>query len=306
MPTIQWFPGHMAKTRRLLTENLKLVDVVVELLDARIPRSSQNPEINSLVTNKPRIVLLNKSDLADENISKAWRKHFLEMGIKTLFIDSTKGKGFQDVKSAIKEAVKEKIARELAKGRRMRSVRTMVVGIPNVGKSSFINQIAGKACTATGDKPGVTRGKQWIRLNEEIELLDTPGILWPKFEDPIVGLNLAYTGAVKDDVFDTVEVTAKLIEHLKENYPTQLLARYKITSLDGTGLELLETIGRKRGCIVSGGVVDLIRISAIILDELRGGKIGKITLEKPQGAKKNEQTKNIDKTVRITDSTSES
>lgn len=278
---IQWFPGHMAKTRKILKDNLQLVDVVVELLDARIPRSSQNPEIESILGNKPKIVVLNKADLADERINKAWRSYFAELGQKTLFVDSTKGKGIQEVKQAIKSSMEHKVLRELEKGRKFRPIRTMVVGIPNVGKSSFINQIAGRASATTGDKPGVTRGKQWIRLNEDIELLDTPGILWPKFEDPIVGLHLAYTGAIKDDVYDTVEVSARLLETLSSTYPTQLTTRYKYTSLQESGHTLLEIMGKKRGCIVSGGNIDFTRASILILDEFRGGKIGKISLETP-------------------------
>lgn len=279
---IQWFPGHMAKTRKILSENLKLIDVVIELLDSRIPRSSKNPEIDSIVKQKPRIVVLNKSDLADDGISRQWSKWYAENGYKCVFVDSIKGKGINELKSQLRNLMKEKLEREKQKGRIFRPIRTMVVGVPNVGKSSFINKIAGKASAATGDRPGVTRGKQWIRINEEIELLDTPGILWPKFDDMTAGMNLAFTGAIKDDIMDTVELAAALMEKLSLLYPDALKQRYKLELSDGKpGLELLEEAGRRRGCIISGGEIDYTRIAAIVLDELRGGKIGKITLEKP-------------------------
>lgn len=280
---IQWFPGHMAKTRRLITENLGLVDVVIELLDARIPMSSKNPEIDELIKNKPKVVVLNKSDLADETVSKQWSKWYNSKGYTNIFIDSIKGKGINELKSVLRNIMKEKLAREREKGRIFRPIRTMVVGIPNVGKSSFINKIAGKASATTGDKPGVTRGKQWIRLNEEIELLDTPGILWPKFDDEQVGLNLAFTGAIKDDIMDTAELAIKLVETLSASYPKNLMERFKLNSIeDMDGLKLVEAAGRKRGCIISGGEIDYSRISSIILDEFRGGKIGRISLELPQ------------------------
>lgn len=278
---IQWFPGHMAKTRRLLAENLKMIDVVIELLDARIPRSSKNPEIDEIIKGKPRIMAFNKTDLADDKISKEWQKHFKSTGYTCIFIDSIKGTGINELKAMVNEAVKEKMDRQKQKGYVFRPVRTMVVGVPNVGKSSFINKIAGKASAVTGDRPGVTRGKQWIRINEKIELLDTPGILWPKFDDMEVGSNLAFTGAIKDDIYDIVEVAAALMERLKKAYPDKLAARYKLEQLDDrSGLDLLTLAGRKRGCLVSGGEIDLYRIAAIVLDEFRGGKIGRISLEK--------------------------
>lgn len=283
---IQWFPGHMAKTRRILTENLKLIDVVIEMLDARIPISSKNPEINELTKGKPRIIVLNKSDLADESISREWSKWYGSGGYTSVFVDSSKGKGINDFKAKLRELMKEKIEYEKEKGRIFRSIKTMVVGVPNVGKSSFINKIAGKATAVTGDKPGVTRGKQWIRINEEIELLDTPGILWPKFEDEQVGLNLAYTGAIKDDILDIAEVASKFLEQLARTYPQNIKERFKLDMLEGkSGLNLLEAAGKKRGCIISGGEIDLYRIAAIVLDEFRGGKIGRISLEKPEDIK---------------------
>lgn len=281
---IQWFPGHMAKTRRLIAENLKLVDVIIELLDARIPFSSRNPEINSLINNKPRLVAFNKSDLADEQISSQWIQWYANQGIKCILINSITGKGLNDVKTRARDLMSEKIERDKAKGKIFTPVRTMVVGIPNVGKSSFINKIVGKATALTGDRPGVTRGKQWIRINSEIELLDTPGILWPKFEDQEVGMNLAFTGAIKDDIMDTAEVAMELLYRLSKLYPKELCNRFKLEPdliKNIEPLELLEKVGRKRGCIISKGQIDYSRISAIVLDEFRGGKIGRITLEKP-------------------------
>lgn len=279
---IQWFPGHMAKTRRLLTENLKLVDVVIELLDARIPISSKNPEIDRLVSQKPRVVALNKADLADDRILEEWRNWYRTQGYTSIFIDSIKGKGIPELKNAIRELMKEKLEREKQKGRLFTPIRTMVVGIPNVGKSSFINKIAGRAIAVTGDKPGVTRNKQWIRLNQEIELMDTPGILWPRFEDPQVGMKLAFTGAIKDDILDTLELAGALLEFLRDRYPARLKERFKLEHIEEKpGHELLEMCGRKRGCIISGGEIDLYRISAIVLDEFRGGKMGRISLDRP-------------------------
>ncbi|HEX2947415.1 MAG TPA: ribosome biogenesis GTPase YlqF [Clostridia bacterium] len=280
---IQWFPGHMAKTRRLLAENLKLVDVVVELLDARIPASSKNPEIDSIVHNKPRLVVLNKSDMADEEVSKEWAKWYKSRGIGVIFADSVKGKGLNQLKDSLKVLMKDRFERDREKGRIFRPVRTMIAGIPNVGKSTFINKIAGKSVAVTGDKPGVTRGKQWIRLNPEIEMLDTPGILWPKFDDQETALNLAFTGAIKDDIIDVAEVASALAEKLSSTYPALFAQRYKLQETAGLkGYKLLEAAGRNRGCLLPGGEVDLRRIAIIMLDEFRGGKIGRITLEKPQ------------------------
>jgi ribosome biogenesis GTPase A len=281
---IQWFPGHMAKTRRLITEDLKLVDVIIELLDARIPFSSRNPEINSLINNKPRLVAFNKSDFADEQISRQWIQWYADQGIKCILINSINGKGLNDIKTRARDLMSEKIERDKTKGKIFTPVRTMVVGIPNVGKSSFINKIVGKASAVTGDRPGVTRGKQWIRINSDIELLDTPGILWPKFEDQEVGMNLAFTGAIKDDIMDTGEVAMELLHKLARLYPNELCTRFKLEPdfiKNAKPLDLLETVGRKRGCIISKGQIDYSRISAIVLDEFRGGKLGKITLERP-------------------------
>jgi ribosome biogenesis GTPase A len=280
---IQWFPGHMAKTRRMLTENLKMVDVVIELLDARIPKSSKNPEIDEIIKQKPRVIALNKSDLADETVSRQWSKWYNSQGHANIFIESVKGKGINELKAALRLLMKDKIERQKAKGRLIVPIRTMVVGIPNVGKSSFINRISGKATAITGDKPGVTRSKQWIRLNEEVELMDTPGILWPKFDDMTVGMNLAYTGAIKDDIMDITEVAAGLLEFLSHEYPKNLIERFKFKTIeDMNGFDLLKQAGRNRGCIISGGEIDLMRISAIVLDELRGAKIGRISFERPE------------------------
>lgn len=280
---IQWFPGHMAKTRRLLNENLKLIDVVIELLDARIPKSSKNPEIESIINKKPRVTVLNKADMADEKISLEWQRWFEQNGIKCVFIDSIKGTGINALKIMLREAAKHKIQKEKQRGKIFIPIRTMVVGIPNVGKSSFINKVAGRASAATGNRPGVTRGKQWIRLNNEIELLDTPGILWPKFENEETGLHLAWTGAIKDDILDKIELASLLMQKLLLLYPDELKARYKIDSSAtfSTGYDILLAAGKNRGCIVSGGEVDLNRISSIVLDEFRGAKIGRITLERP-------------------------
>ncbi|MEI6131553.1 MAG: ribosome biogenesis GTPase YlqF [Bacillota bacterium] len=281
---IQWFPGHMTKTRRMIIENLSMVDVVIEILDARIPMSSKNPEIDSLIRNKPKLVVLNKSDLSDPSINKEWSDYYFKRSQKVIFINSVSGEGISQTKSAVLSIMKEKLDRLKEKGRIFKSTRTMVVGIPNVGKSSFINRLAGKSHAETGDRPGVTRSKQWIRLDSDLELLDTPGILWPKFDDVETGLNLAFTGAIKDDIMDTSELACILLQRLNILCPEKLLERFKLTNIDSdsTGLEILEEAGRKRGCLVSKGEIDYSRISSIVLDEFRGGKIGKITLERPR------------------------
>ncbi len=279
---IQWFPGHMAKTRRLIQTNLKLVDVVIELLDARIPLSSRNPEIDSLLGSKPRVIALNKSDLSDPAHNKAWENYFVKKGMGVIYTNALTGTGLGELKGKLKQLTRKKLESAQARGRLQRPIKTMVVGIPNVGKSAFINKIAGKASAMTGDRPGVTRTQQWVRINPEIQLLDTPGILWPKFEDAEIGQNLAFTGAIKDEIMDTAELAAKLLEKLVGIYPEKVKERYKIAEPEGkSGLKLLEEAGRKRGCLVSGGEVDLYRIATIVLDEFRGGKIGKITLELP-------------------------
>lgn len=287
---IQWFPGHMAKTRRVISEHLKLVDVVIELLDARVPQSSRNPEIDSILKDKPRIIALNKSDLADPKQNNKWKDYFSKQGISVIYTNSITGLGLGEIKGKLKQLTRKKLESAQARGRMQRPIKTMVVGIPNVGKSAFINKIAGKASAETGDRPGVTRSQQWVRINPEIMLLDTPGILWPKFEDQLTGLNLAFTGAIKDEIMDTTELAVKLLEKLSVTYPEKIKERYKLENLTGKkGVDLLEEAGRRRGCLVSGGEVNFNRISVILLDEFRGGKIGKITLEIPLEEAKHEK-----------------
>jgi ribosome biogenesis GTPase A len=290
---IQWFPGHMAKTRRVISENLKLVDVVVELLDARIPQSSRNPEIDSILRDKPRIIALNKSDLSDPEQNKKWKNYFAKQGISVIYTNAITGMGLGELKGKLKQLTRKKLQSAQARGRMQRPIKTMVVGIPNVGKSAFINKIAGKASAETGDRPGVTRSQQWVRINPEIMLLDTPGILWPKFEDKLTGLNLAFTGAIKDEIMDTTELAARLLEMLAVMYPERIKVRYKLEDLnDKKGFDLLTEAGKRRGCLIAGGEIDLNRIAAIVLDEFRGGKIGKITLEIPPEEAKYEKTDN--------------
>lgn len=284
MKNIQWFPGHMAKTRRAITANLKLVDAVAEIVDARVPLSSRNPEMDRLTAGKPRIILLNKCDLADEKSTQKWVSYFGNMGVTALAVDCKSGKG---LKSFIPE-VKTKTLKELMEKRRKNGmsgapIRLMVVGIPNVGKSSLINRLAGAKRAKVEDRPGVTRIKQWVKLGNNVELLDMPGVLWPKFEDQSVAIKLAFTGAVSDDILDIETLAMKLLVFLKENYPQSLTERYGIEYSDGeTGLELLEKIGRKRGMMVSGGEVNTERASITVIDELRSAKLGRITLELPE------------------------
>ena len=283
--TIQWFPGHMAKTRRLIRENLKLVDLVVELRDARIPYSSANPEIDSLIQNKPRVLLLNKSDLADAAITQSWCDHFRAEGINALAVDCRSGKGLRRFTSEVMEVLSEQIERRRAKGITGIVVRMMVVGVPNVGKSSLINRFGGKR-TKVEDRPGVTRGKQWVRIDSGMEFLDMPGVLWPKFEDQTVGENLAITGAVKDDIIDLESLSCRLLQRMRENYSHLLMERYRFAAEElgenTEGYELLEIIARKRGMMMSGGQVNTERAAIAVLDEFRAGTIGRISLETPQ------------------------
>ena len=279
---IQWYPGHMTKTRRMMEENQKLIDIVVELLDARIPLSSRNPAIDEIFPNKPRLVVLNKSDIADSKITNEWEKYFANKGLNVRSISSVSGKSLNEVFTACKEILKDKIEHDKARGLVNRPIKMMVVGIPNVGKSSFINKLSGKKSAITGDRPGVTRGKQWIRLANSFELLDTPGILWPKFEDISVGEKLAFTGAIKDEIMDLEEIACRLLLKLKELYPDSLTARYKMTDFDDLdGYELLQLLGKKRGFVVSGGEIDTERAAKILLAEFRGAKLGNISLERP-------------------------
>lgn len=280
---IQWFPGHMTKAIRMMQDNLKLIDLVVELVDARLPLSSRNPKVDELIGNKAHLLLLNKADIADPSVTKQWEDYFRSKGIETASVSSTGGKSFNFVFDKCKKLLSEKIEKEKEKGIVNRSIKLMVCGVPNVGKSSFINKLSGKKSAITGDRPGVTKGKQWIRLNNNFELLDTPGILWPKFDDEEVGLRLGFTGAVKDEILDVEELACHLLVFLRANYPDSLTQRYKMTDFDSLeGYELLELLGRKRGFVVSGGEIDTERAAHILLDEFRAAKLGCITLEKPQ------------------------
>ncbi len=279
---INWFPGHMVKTKREIQNNLKLVDAVIEIRDARIPKSSKNPDIDTLCAGKPRVILLNKSDLTDPKVTKAWKDSLTNDETIVLEVNALKGEGLNAIKPALLKLLKEKHDRLKAKGLAKITTRAMVVGIPNVGKSTFINKMAKNNIAKTGDRPGFTKNKQWIKTKLGIELMDTPGVLWPKFEDEIVGLNLAFTGAIKDEIMDTEELALKLVERLQETNPEELMTRYKLTELHENPLDNLDAIARKRGAIMAGNQIDYNRIAGIILDEFRGGKIGKISLEKPE------------------------
>lgn len=275
---VQWYPGHMTRAKRQMQEDLKLIDLIIELVDARVPLSSRNPDIDSLGSNKARLILLNKADLADDRQNEAWKQYFCQKGFYVVKVDSRNGAGMKTIYGMIQEACREKIERDRKRGIKNRPVRAMVAGIPNVGKSTFINTFAGKACAKTGNKPGVTRGKQWIRLNKNVELLDTPGILWPKFEDPQVGERLACIGSVKDELLNLEELSLVLIGYLKENYSGCLKQRYGISEA-GEPLEILQQIARARGCLRKGEELDYGKASGIIFDDFRSGKLGRITLE---------------------------
>ena len=286
---IQWYPGHMTKTRRMIAENLKFVDVVAEVIDARIPIASRNPDIDQLVEGKPRVIILNRADQADPAASKVWGGWFRQQGMSVLECDARSGAGVKQFSPVMRGALQEQIAKWKEKGQVGRPVRAMVVGIPNVGKSTFINKVAKKKSAKAGDRPGVTRGKQWITVDQGLELLDTPGILWPKFEDETIGLHLAFTGAVRDAIMDVETLACHLIELLAKRKPEALTDRFKIVPQEGmTGWELLEAGGRKRGFLISGGEVDLERMANILLDEFRGGKMGRITLEMPEDLERGE------------------
>ena len=279
---IQWYPGHMTKTRRQIEADLKQVDAVCEIVDARIPMSSRNPDIDAICGSKPRIIVLNRMDLADPNATKKWSAYFKSKGMAVIATDCKSRKGIADFTPAARIACAEKLERDAKRGMN-RPLRVMVVGIPNVGKSTLINQISGRKGAKAENRPGVTRGKQWVTVDSGLQLLDTPGILWPKFEDPEVGMMLAYTGAVKEGVIDIEELACRLMELLNKFYPQTLLERYKVEAPEGTpGWELVEMAGRKRGYLVSGGEVNTERMSKMLLDEFRGGKLGKFTLEMPE------------------------
>ena len=275
---VQWYPGHMTKAKRQMQEDLKLIDLIIELVDARVPLSSRNPDIDSLGQNKARLIILNKADLADERQNEAWTEYFIKKGFHVVQVDSRRGGGMPRVQAMIQEACREKTERDRRRGIKNRPVRAMVAGIPNVGKSTFINTFAGKACTKTGNKPGVTRGKQWIRLNKNVELLDTPGILWPKFEDQKVGERLACIGSVKDDLLNLEELSLLLIDYLKERYPGVLAKRYGIEE-EKEPLKVLEAIAKVRGCLKRGEELDYEKAAGLIFDDFRSGKTGRITLE---------------------------
>ncbi len=277
----QWYPGHMTKAKRMMQENMKLIDLVIELVDARVPLSSRNPDIDELGKNKARLILINKSDLAEEKWNDAWMEYFKGMGFSVVKVNAKKGSGIKSINSVIQEACKEKIERDKRRGILNRPVRAIVVGIPNVGKSTFINALAGKACTKTGNKPGVTKGKQWIRLNKNVELLDTPGILWPKFEDQVVGLRLAYIGSIKDEILHTEELAAELTKFLVKEYSGILAGKYEIAEVED-GFGNLRSIAKSRHCLVKGNELDTEKAAKLLLDDFRNGRLGRITLETPK------------------------
>ncbi len=277
----QWYPGHMTKAKRMMQENIKLIDLVIEVTDARIPLSSRNPDIDELGKNKARLILLNKEDLADDSRTEQWMEYFRSKGYYAVKINARSGAGMKGILPVIMESCKEKIERDRRRGILNRPVRAMVVGIPNVGKSTFINSFAGKACTKTGNKPGVTKGKQWIRINKNVELLDTPGILWPKFEDQEVGAKLAMVGSIKDEILNLEELSLELLAYLHREYEGVLEQRYQIIESENN-VTMLEEIARNRKCIQKGQELDYTKAANILLEEFRNGKIGRITLEKAE------------------------
>lgn len=281
----QWYPGHMTKAKRMMQEDIKLVDLVIELVDARIPMSSRNPDIDKLGAGKGRMVLLNKSDLSDPKKNKEWVEYFKKQGITVIEINSKTGNGLKSIQNAVNEACKEKRERDKKRGILNRPIRAMVVGIPNVGKSTFINSYAGKACTKTGNKPGVTKGKQWIRLGKGLELLDTPGILWPKFEDQEVGMKLAFIGSINDEILLEDELAIDLIRFLNQWYPGSIENRFHIEEWENE-TQVLEKIGKARGCYKKGNEIDFTKAASILMDEFRAGKLGKMTLEVPKAESK--------------------
>ncbi|MFR3727368.1 ribosome biogenesis GTPase YlqF [Lacrimispora sp.] len=276
---IQWYPGHMTKAKRAMKEDIKLIDLIIELVDARVPLSSRNPDIDDLGAGKARMVLLNKSDLSDERLNGAWTEYFEAQGCHVVKVNSKSGSGLKQINNVVQIACKEKIERDRRRGILNRPVRAMVVGIPNVGKSTFINSFAGKACAKTGNKPGVTKGNQWIRLNKSLELLDTPGILWPRFEDQQVGVKLALIGSINDEILNKDELAMELIRFLVKYYPKVLKERYSIETQDE--FHVLEEVARARSCLAKGGELDIIKASNLLIDDFRSGKLGKMTLETP-------------------------
>ena len=288
---IQWYPGHMTKAKRAMKEDIKLIDLIIEVVDARVPLASRNPDIDELGKGKARLILLNKSDLSSERYNEAWTNWFREKGYFVVKINSRSGAGIKQINGVVQEACKEKIERDRRRGIMNRPVRAMVVGIPNVGKSTFINSFAGKACAKTGNKPGVTKGNQWIRLNKTLELLDTPGILWPKFEDPNVGLCLAFIGSINDEILDKEELAAELIKNMSGRYGKRLEERYGVTLVQNTAgdgedtkkaWEILREIARARSCLLKGSELDTKKAAGFLLDDFRSGKLGRVTLEVPE------------------------
>lgn len=291
--SINWFPGHMAKTRRQITEDLKMIDVVIEILDARIPIASQNPDIRQITQNKKKVIVLNKCDLADEKDNQKWREYFIKKGCKAVLVDSNNGLGINEVIKQVQEVMIDEMQKHADKGRKGRKIRAMIVGIPNVGKSSFINRITKKTSAVVGNKPGVTKQKQWIHVNENIELMDTPGVLWPKFENEEIALNLAYTGTIKDDVLEKTDVAFYFLKYMLENEIDKLVSRYNLNKQEILNVlenqtrpeneiiyDIMLKIGKSRGAVVSGGNVDDVKTANIILEDFRSGKLGRITLEK--------------------------
>ena len=277
----QWYPGHMSKAKRAMQEDLKLINVIIELVDARVPLSSKNPDIDPMANGKSRIILLNKCDLADSSVTARWKKYYEEKGFFVALVNSKNGKGVKQVNEVIQSACKAKIERDRRRGILNRPIRAMIVGIPNVGKSTFINSFAGKSCTKTGNKPGVTKGKQWIRLNKNVELLDTPGILWPKFEDQTVGLRLAFIGSIKDELSNQYELCMLLMQYLGEHYPKAIPDTYQIEPVENE-VELLERVAKRRGCLKAGGEHDLDKAANYVIDDFRNGRLGCISLEQPE------------------------
>lgn len=275
---IQWYPGHMTKAKRMMQDNIKLIDIVIELVDARVPLSSRNPDIDQLANNKARLILLNKVDLADSRYTNQWQTFFEEQGFFVAQVNSQRGTGVKSIQNIVMDACKEKIERDKRRGIKNRPIRAMIAGIPNVGKSTFINSLVGKACTKTGNKPGVTKGKQWIKLNKNIELLDTPGILWPKFEDETVGMHLALIGSVNDEILISEELAVSLITILKEHYEGTLNQRYAVVE-QAEPLAILTEIAGNRNCIKKGAQLDIVKAADLLLDDYRSGKLGRITLE---------------------------
>ncbi|WP_226665726.1 ribosome biogenesis GTPase YlqF [Metabacillus litoralis] len=286
--TIQWFPGHMAKARRQVTEKIKLIDIVFELVDARIPMSSRNPMIDEIISTKPRIVLLNKADKADNFVTNQWISYFKEQNIPAIAIDAQTGTGLKQITALSKVLLKEKFDKMAAKGIKPRAIRALIIGIPNVGKSTLINRLAKRNITKTGDRPGVTTAQQWVKVGTELELLDTPGILWPKFEDELVGYKLATTGAIKDAILNLQDITVFALKFLKEFYPEQLKERFNLEELPEEIVPLFDEIGKRRGCMMQGGIIDYDKTSELILREIRGDKLGRLSFETPSQFQSNE------------------